>query len=1528
MIYFHYCKDYIDNVLPQADKLIRKKLEEYTNRPNLKGINAVASYTGRIYVLQLKNPHTKVILQEHRINTFGEDLLVYFVREAISMGQDHYWLHNYVQIRDGRWLEYNPLPNENEEIALFESELLAQNLDYELKDPPPYNLTKWHRDYELRVDYDVYETEEWVKFAISNSPNDGMADHTDLYRLVLLEITKETGTRATINVLKKNQTESIEVAIYNDTAVIYSRINLSTEKNTLFLLHNGAQIASQNNHWENIKSHYAKIEPQFGDIESIQRTASRAYPKWAIDRIVLWKEIEKNSETGNLSLLPEQTNFLKKFKFPSYINGQAGSGKSTMLYYLFSNAYFYKCLGQIDGDIIFLTENENLLKHTKKSVIELLQCNTDFELNLEDIANVDRHFSSFKNFLLSLLPLDVKEFPAEKYLDFSKFKILYEASHIPSHIKTRYTSELVWFAITTYIYGYDLNYQISSENYDELMPKEGKELLPKEVLKGIEKDVLNPFYKKLIENEGYWDKLKIIRYIRNNVKHTKTYEVVFCDEAQDFSRVELRFILDLSEYIQYDLSTTEQVPIVFAGDALQTVNPTGFRAAEVKDMLYEQLKEIAGFNLKDDLEYAPDFNYRSSQAIVNVANAVQYFRKKTFDAKIKKPQIAKRPELDKDYHLNVFIDYDTVLNDSELKKRLEYKTFIIPTNSDEKEDYINQNQLLKNFTNVKTAVEAKGIDYEQVVLYGFGEFADKIKTKEEYETRFFYNKLYVAVTRAQSELVIIDEKNVGCLFWKNLINDYSKSEWAKISNSNENEIANTICYDANQIPNIKISTPETALDSALKDKRQGIFDENPGLLRVAASQFMKLGEKKESYICLGLMHEYQEQWKEAATCYLKKEVGKEGFEMAALVYWKGKLLTELKIIDGNIRSEIQTLRLLVVELFENDTLTFSDLQKLYNNRESLRKLILQTSWHDEIIEKLVGMFNNVKDEEQIKFLLDIFEELASINEGKLWLLIGEKQFHLRRYDRAIDAFDRISYDGELYIKSKIEIARRGDNFSDCIFWLGRLVIESKNESEKTSSEKEILNLYSLNKIALKSENNPYAYLYVYGAYLVRKPIDTNLIELAKLAEASFTNKNELSDYYGLLLESARLQPNIVNYAIERWAKNKFLISKDVVGINEEYKKYAVTNKIKYHQFNLKELNEIKEIPDVILPNPSYHIENITIRNFRGFKDVKIENLGLFNLVVGDNNIGKTSFLEALLFTPNKAEYLERLAFSYIERKNIQPDKEDKSNVKRIYYNLEDSFINDFKNCDEKKFNIEFIIEKGRATWRYRVQIENDLANIDSSFNNIIYDNTDFKIISDLAFLDSIKQPFMPYGKGFGIDLAQVYHDEIVMKPKIEMAFIKNLEFFIPKIQRVIADTKNGTIDLIDGEYPDEIRPLHQYGEGVNKLFRIMLLLALHKGKLLLLDEIDAGIHYTRFKEFWKIILEIAKKDGTQIIATTHNDECIRYFNDELTDLGEDYQKESRVIQLKKVNNTLKIRSYEFNSFNLALIDGREIRGGE
>ena len=46
------------------------------------------------------------------------------------------------------------------------------------------------------------------------------------------------------------------------------------------------------------------------------------------------------------------------------------------------------------------------------------------------------------------------------------------------------------------------------------------------------------------------------------------------------------------------------------------------------------------------------------------------------------------------------------------------------------------------------------------------------------------------------------------------------------------------------------------------------------------------------------------------------------------------------------------------------------------------------------------------------------------------------------------------------------------------------------------------------------------------------------------------------------------------------------------------------------------------------------IEKLDVRHFRGLKDLSLKGLGRINVLLGDNNSGKTSLLEAIQFFRN------------------------------------------------------------------------------------------------------------------------------------------------------------------------------------------------------------------------------------------------------------------------------------------------------
>jgi len=1515
MIYFHQCEAYERVVLPEVDLSIRSFINIYKNKTNLKGIGKVTAFTKGIYILRIKTPYSETILEERNIKINDEELLVYFIRGYKS------GLDDYVSIRDGKWLKNNPLPNE--EITRFIDDFNKNKIETKSISKPPQNLLTWQSDYKLKVDYDIFEASSWVKFSISTSSSNGMkSDESKLYLLTLKEIVNENDVNR--ESIRKVNNYEIFSTVFNDIGIIYAKIVLNEDK--YFLLLNGANILTQKTHWEIImKSKFDELT-NFREYKDICRQSLKAYPKWTLNDTELWVKIEKNNELGNLSLLPEQTEFLKDFRFPKYINGQAGSGKSTMLYYLFSNVYYYKIAGEITGDIVFLTENEKLLEHTKTAVYDLLINNPQFDLSSEPdaIVDIDKHFHPFKNFLLDMIPEGNEDFQSQNYLDFSKFKNLYKNSNLPEYVKSKYSAELVWFTISTYVNGNSLSFQITSENYDDKMPKEGKELISKDDLKGIEDTIIYPFYNKLIADEKYWDKIKLIKYITDNVFINKTYDVIFCDEAQDFSKVELEFIINLSTYKQYDLSKVDQFPIVFAGDALQTVNPTGFRSAVLTSMIYKELTDIeTGYKLNsENLVFTPTYNYRSSQSIVNVANAIQNYRKEELNADVQSPQFSKRPVINQNEHLNVFVDFDIFSENIELQRKVEFKTIIVPVNRDEIKQFKEQYPILNKFKNIISSVDAKGLDFNEVVVFGFGEYIlNNISIDRIYEKRFFYNKLYVAVTRAQAELVIIDSKIAKNDFWLNLINKYIISDWAKEVTNDLEKFEDLIIFDANEI----IESSETIIEAdAFRQKGQGIIEKNTPLLQVASSHFIKLGNKKEYFLCLAEIEKIKANWDKAALFYLKPDIGAEGINLALNCYWNGMNWNDLLKISIAVPSEINTVRRLVAKLFLEDNLSHTDLKILYEKSNVLRKQLQSLKWRKDVILAITNLLNDLYDKDELILVCNILEEILIEEDRDTYHVIAEKYYSIGNYQSSVKILENIGIEDQLYLKVKLEIAKRKNSIEEIIVFMGRIAIET--DCDKIEIAKELLEVYILNEQYVNNLKDIYANLYVLISYLVVDPNNKKVLGIAQKVEKWFNEKNrtlELSESYLILLKNNLIKKDNYNYILERWIKNSFEAGNTLDNINDEYKELVNINSYPFIPFTEEEIINIDLIPTKLKKMAPDHFYNINIENFRRFKKVEIKNLGLINLIVGDNNVGKTSLLEALLFTPNRKEYLERLAFAYVDRTNLHPDKEESSNDINYYYNLNPEFLSEYKNCNNYNDQTHFNIFEKRESWSYKF----DYFSKDNINNQVFFNEQDLESLDYLPYEDGTKLPYISYGKGYSYDLSIIYDSEIRPKKAIEEEFLEHLRVFIPKVRNVYIRT-DGTIDIRDDDYLED-RPLSQYGEGANKLFRILILLTLHKGKRLLIDEIDAGIHFSRFKQFWRILLKIALKDNTQIIVTTHNDECIRFFNDVLNEkeFGEDYQKISRVVQMKNINS-LKIRSLEYSSFNLAFEDGVEIRGGD
>jgi len=553
-----------------------------------------------------------------------------------------------------------------------------------------------------------------------------------------------------------------------------------------------------------IRSRYEKV--LYGDglsLETILQSSRRAYPALILADGDLWMDLEKE-EQANMALSPEETKLLDAARrseggFPLFINGRAGSGKTTILQYLFAEYLFYHLTeGGVKYPPVYFTCNDELLRQSRRTVENLLRCNAqwwhvqDRDRIVENNSPVlDAAFKEFHAHLLSLVkPADRSQlFPAGKYVSFARFKQLWRArfGKEPSALK-EFGPDLSWHVIRSYVKGLSTDELLDPEEYRQLDQKQIT--VTQKSYEIIYDKVWSRWYHPLCQNEHYWDDQDLARHLVEADAVKPVYPAMFCDEAQDFTRVELDIILRLSLFSERKLAPEfiGRVPFVFAGDQFQTLNPTGFRWDAIKASFVEKFifaLDPERRSRLDDLNYQElTYNYRSSRSIVRFSNFVQALRARLFELPGLKPQEPWENEINPPPVTRFLRENDEFWN--RLKRETDV-VMIVPCGEGEELDFIRDDTVLSVRLKVEDGApqmtvlspnRAKGLEFARVVVYGFGEKAnpallDPIRGKSVYAGdpdralpfQYFINGLYVAVSRAKRRLFIADSEQGFKRLW-------------------------------------------------------------------------------------------------------------------------------------------------------------------------------------------------------------------------------------------------------------------------------------------------------------------------------------------------------------------------------------------------------------------------------------------------------------------------------------------------------------------------------------------------------------------------------------------------------------------------------------------------------------------------------------------------------------------------------------------------------------------------------------------
>ncbi|MBQ9981639.1 MAG: AAA family ATPase [Oscillospiraceae bacterium] len=352
------------------------------------------------------------------------------------------------------------------------------------------------------------------------------------------------------------------------------------------------------------------------------------------------------------------------------------------------------------------------------------------------------------------------------------------------------------------------------------------------------------------------------------------------------------------------------------------------------------------------------------------------------------------------------------------------------------------------------------------------------------------------------------------------------------------------------------------------------------------------------------------------------------------------------------------------------------------------------------------------------------------------------------------------------------------------------------------------------------------------------------------------------------------------------------------------------------------------------------LKKIKIDTFRGISDLDINDLSHVNLIVGDNNCGKTSILEAiqLLRVPDDITNVfrvSRIRDSYTGSSRmpifdsfmsmLTGENDNTLSVSCAYENDSDTLLKTSSvlirgSIKRVLFDINELSEDERFAHRQHM-LDPDDNEIDEFVGELI-SKTDVDTNKKSIIINGFTNVT---GREVGTDeliniryLSPISHitnfafNQIVKNEKYKKICIRVLKMFDEKIDdllflkteysyRPVEYVKNSAVGLM---------PLSTYGDGIKKVLSIANAIAQSAGGILLIDEIETAIHAKYYDEIFKFIIKAAVQYNVQLFITTHSIEAVDGLLNTQVSNGEYSLADEliKVVTLRKDNNTGKTLS--------------------
>ncbi|MCY3759688.1 MAG: AAA family ATPase [Gemmatimonadetes bacterium] len=314
------------------------------------------------------------------------------------------------------------------------------------------------------------------------------------------------------------------------------------------------------------------------------------------------------------------------------------------------------------------------------------------------------------------------------------------------------------------------------------------------------------------------------------------------------------------------------------------------------------------------------------------------------------------------------------------------------------------------------------------------------------------------------------------------------------------------------------------------------------------------------------------------------------------------------------------------------------------------------------------------------------------------------------------------------------------------------------------------------------------------------------------------------------------------------------------------------------------------------------LKSLALRGFRGFQSYELAEPTTVNLLVGKNNCGKTSLLEAVELLVSNGHLS---VFSEVARRRgevVVHQSRYRANVSHLFFGhtCEPGACFKLSSGDGRELSatIHSLDELGEDAYQWEARRNERRRELDEDEET----EPAFGLrIAPGAEKEAVALPISEDGTILHFSRRPTWRNSLSLSPVrflglesfvsermgdawdkvlaegLEDEIAEDMRLLVPEIDSVHFLTgRLGPGGILVGLQGGGGRmPIGSYGDGLRRLLALRLALVFATDGYLLIDEIDAGMHWTVIEDLWRLLVEVADRCNVQIYATTHSYDCVR-----------------------------------------------------